>query len=105
MAALDLDRIWTLEDFAGRVGEIFYVGFDDGTIVELVLREAEALSTRGARPENLRPPFRLSFLTQDPRILPQQVYGTSHAELGHIPLFLVASGKDERGVFYEVTFN
>lgn len=105
MPDLDLDRIWKLEDFTDKIGQIFYIGFEDGTIVELTLQEAEGLSTRGARPENLRPPFRLQFVTQNPSILPQNIYALTHAEMGGILLFLVPNRKNEQGVFYEVTIN
>lgn len=98
------ERQFVLEDFTGLVGQTFTVDETDVPPISLILRAADALVVRGQRPA-LRPPFSLTFLAQDPRILEQRLWRLQNAALGSVTLFLVPTGKDERGVFYDCTFN
>ncbi|HEX4304006.1 MAG TPA: hypothetical protein VHZ78_14510 [Rhizomicrobium sp.] len=100
-----MDKICKLEDFADKIGQLFIIGFDDMSVYVLKLTHAEALSLRGKHPASLRDPFSLSFASEDERIMPQQMYTLSNEALGEIPVFLVPSGKDKKGVYYEATFN
>jgi len=56
-------------------------------------------------PKDLRPPFALTFLAEDPRVLPQCLYRMAHDGLGEVTIFLVPRGKDDWGVTYIATFN
>ncbi len=100
-----IDRLWRLEEFADKIGQEFVVGFDDGTTYVLKLTHAEALSMRGAHPNIPRPPFSLSFASEDERVMQQNMYPLYNEALGEVFVFLVPSGKDKKGVYYEATFN
>lgn len=98
------DRVLVYEDFAGRVGEIFVVSDEGGPAVALTLTEAELLRT-GTPPPSGRPPYSLTFVAEDERMLPQRIYRIEQEALGEITLFLVPIGKDERGISYQALFN
>ncbi|MCF8477810.1 MAG: hypothetical protein K9G60_12345 [Pseudolabrys sp.] len=92
------------EDLADKVGEVFPIGDRDVPQIPLTLAEAELLTAKSILP-GLRPPFSLTFLAKDPRVLPQRLYRLEHNGLGEIELFLVPVGKDTNGVSYQATFN
>lgn len=92
------------EDFKDRVGSLFMVSEDEFPPITLTLGEAKLLSNRNLRPD-IRPPFSLTFLAEDPRVLPQRIYRLEHREMGDFTIFLVPMGKDQRGVSYEAVFN
>jgi hypothetical protein len=98
------DRQLVLEDFADKVGQIFMIDEAEIPPIALLLKEAEPLQVRGNSPVT-RPPFSLTFLSEDPRILQQGSYRMENAALGAVTLFIVPTGKDARGVFYDCTFN
>lgn len=98
------DRQLVFEDFADKVEQIFVISDQDVPAIPLTLTEAELLSARLARP-GIRPPFSLTFLAKDPRVLPQRLYRLEHNEMGVLQIFLVPIGKDAQGVSYHATFN
>lgn len=98
------ERELVFEDFADKVDEIFVIGQDGVPAIPLTLKEAALLNAAFAAP-GLRPPFSLTFLARDPRILPQSLYRMEHQELGAITIFLVPAAKDAAGVTYVATFN
>ena len=98
------ERQLVLGDFSGLIGQVFTLEETDFPPIALTLKAAEPLVNRGQRPD-FRPPFSLTFLAQDPRILEQRMYRLANATMGSVSLFLVPTGKDDRGVFYDSTFN
>lgn len=54
--------------------------------------------------DNTRRPFSLVFSGQDTRPPQQGMFELEHEQLGHIKLFLVPVGSDEKGVNYEAIF-
>lgn len=100
---------FTLDTFAGRVGEAFGIESADGVRVEAEL--IEALEAPVGDPERWkkesgRMPFSLVFLTQQGPVIPQQICRLRHAELGRFELFLVPLGPDRSrgGMRYEAVF-
>jgi len=92
---------FTLETFAGRLGEKFRVG-EDADAVELELVEATAGI---ARPHaGGRVPFSLVFRGPLEPVMPQRIYRVEHHELGAFDLFIVPIGPDEAGMQYEAVF-
>jgi hypothetical protein len=72
--------------------------------IPLTLAQAALLPARRAMP-GIRPPFSLTFLAKDPRVLPQRIYRIEHNGLGMLEIFLVPLAKDAQGVTYQATFN
>ena len=89
----------TIDDFAGRVGELFRFVTDMGT-VDCELAECERLGAAEAG----RIPFSLVFLGPADPGLPQRTYPCSHDELGDFELFVVPIGRDAAGTRYEAVF-
>lgn len=98
------NRQLVFEDFADKVEQVFVISDQNVPAIPLTLAEAELLPTKPARPD-IRPPFSLTFLAKDPRVLPQRLYRLEHNDLGLLEIFLVPSGKDAQGVTYCATFN
>lgn len=92
------------EDFKDQVGNVFTVVEEGVPPIALTLKEAAPLPTRYA-PKGVRPPFSLTFLGADERVLPQKLYRLKHEVMGEVTIFLVPVGKDVRGVSYQATFN
>jgi hypothetical protein len=92
---------FTLETFAGRLGETFRVGEGvDALDLELV-----EVTVGIARPHaGGRVPFSLVFRGPLEPVLPQRMYRFEHAELGTFELFIVPLGPDEDGMRYEAVF-
>lgn len=98
------DRPLVFEDFADKVGEVFPISEEGVPAIPLILQQAEPLNPAMA-PRGVRPPFSLTFLARDPRVLPQRIYRMEHQELGEVSIFLVPVAKDAEGVSYQATFN
>lgn len=98
------DRQLVYEDFADKVEQIFVVSEQDVPAIPLTLAEAGTIDMAAGRPD-IRPPFSLTFLAKDPRVLPQRIYRMQHDDLGLLEIFLVPMAKDACGVTYQATFN
>jgi hypothetical protein len=90
---------FTIDDFAGRVGERFRFTTDSGPLV-CTLAESQALGQTILD----RAPFSLVFLGPQEPVLPQRTYPCSHDELGEFELFLVPIASDGSGTRYEAVF-
>jgi hypothetical protein len=97
-------RQLVFEDFADKVEQVFVISDQDVPAIPLTLAEAGLLPARRTMP-GVRPPFTLTFLAKDPRVLPQRIYRMEHNGLGMLEIFLVPSAKDEQGVIYHATFS
>lgn len=98
------DRPLVFEDFADKVGDAFAISEEGMPAIALTLKEAKLLDPEWGL-KDVRPPFSLSFLAADPRVLPQRLYCLQHERLGRVTIFLVPSGRDAGGVSYHATFN
>ena len=91
-------RIYTLSDFSRRVGKVFDVPVQGGSIA-LTLAAAQEL------PGGMRQggSFRLEFTGRADQMLPQ---GTFEMQNGgeRFDIFIVPIGADARGVRYEAIF-
>lgn len=90
---------FTLETFAGRVGESFVL--QDGEH-EYGLSLSECRQVGGS--EGDRVPFSLTFLGPVDPVLPQRIYAIRHADLGSFELFIVPVARDGNGTSYEAVF-
>ena len=98
------NRQLVFEDFSDKVGDVFTISEEDLPAIALTLKEAVLLNPALA-PKDLRPPFALTFLAEDPRVLPQRLYRMAHDGLGEVTIFVVPSAKNDSGVTYQATFN
>jgi hypothetical protein len=96
LAALTHERCTAL------VGAVFRMQLAPDRAIDLTLAEAKKLG--GARPGR-RAPFSLIFRPADPQFYaPQQIYPTTHPELGTLDLFLVPIRPDAAGARFEAVF-
>jgi hypothetical protein len=98
------ERQLVFEDFSDKAGDVFVISEEGVPAIPLILKEAKPLNPAFVA-AGVRPPFSLSFLARDPRVLPQRIYRMEHQDLGEVSIFLVASGKNAEGVSYHATFN
>lgn len=89
------------EDFAACLNQDFAIILSDGALL-LRLSEVRPL---GKRPESLRDPFALTFLSRPGLRLPQLIYKMRNAQLGEMEMFLVQVGADKAGSTFEAVFN
>ena len=88
------------DDFAGQSNTSFRLFFDEATIADVALIEVSELSRR-PRQES----FSLLFLAPPNAPALQQIFRVEHPVLGAFELFMVAVGRNEKGVEYEAIFN
>jgi hypothetical protein len=93
---------FTVETFAGRVGERFLLHLDADEALDLELVEATELTPATAA--GRRRPFSLVFRGPPEPLLPQRIYGFEHDELGAFEIFIVPIGRDASWTRYEATF-
>jgi hypothetical protein len=95
----------TVETFAGREGQRFWITFTDAELdLELatVTRAPEHYGSTGKRD-----PFSVIFHGTLEHVLPAQIWPVQHEELGTMEFFLVPLGPNEAGeaMRYEAVFN
>ena len=95
---------FTVETFAGRVGEAFRITLADGAAIDTVLVEARTWSGEAAQGRG-RVPFALLFRGPPRPVLPQRIYRMEHADIGAFDLFIVPIGPDAEGMRYEAVFS
>ncbi len=96
----------SMEVFEPLVGQVFSFELEDGTRIDLELREVTPGTARireQYRPDE-RAPFSLVFRGGPEEPLPQQTYPLQHAELGRVDIFLVPIGPGKEGMGYEAVF-
>ena len=90
----------SVEDFAGRVGEVFRVAEPP---LELHLEQVDEL---GAAPGPGRPqPFSLLFRGPAAHLLAQGIHSLENPGLGPLAIFLVPVSSDGQIAHYEAVFN
>jgi hypothetical protein len=97
---LELDKV-TCEQFSACLNQDFEIVFSDGTL-PVKLSEARPL---GTRPESIREPFSLTFVTSQPLRLPQGIYKMKNSTLGEMEIFLVQVAADQANSTFEAVFN
>ncbi len=98
---------FTVETFAGRLGETFHIHLEAAPPLEMRLIEARALSGgagQGAAGAGRRAPFSIVFRGPRAPLLPQRIYRLEHGATGAFELFLVPIGPDGEGLRYEAIF-
>ena len=90
--------------FSGRGGEQFRLLCDDGSTLDLELVSVTLGSVPPDDGRGRRVPFSIVFRGSLEPLLPQQIYGFEHDELGSFELFIVPIGPDEAGMQYQAVF-
>jgi len=98
---VELDKI-ECAHFAACLNQDFLITTQAGQI-PLKLTEARPLGS--AHSGAVRTPFALTFQGAPNLLLPQGIYPISHSLLGPMDLFLVQTGADRNGSFFEAVFN
>jgi hypothetical protein len=100
---VDLEQV-TVETFAGREGERFWITFADGEFdleLTLVRQAPDEWGSTGKRKQ-----FSLIFHGTLEHLLPAQIWQLEHDELGTLGVFMVPVGPNEANdaMRYEVVF-
>ena len=95
---------FTVETFAGRVGEAFRIVAGADTAIDAHLIEARTWGDEGSRGRG-RMPFALTFRGPLQPVLPQRIYRIEHHAIGAFDLFIVPMGPDAEGMRYEAVFS
>ena len=95
---------FTIDTFAGRIGEGFKLRTDEATAIDTTLVEARTWGGEAAADRH-RVPFSLLFRGPPRPVLPQRIYRMEHADLGAFDLFIVPIGPDGEGMRYEAVFS
>ncbi|RZJ46323.1 MAG: hypothetical protein EON87_05065 [Brevundimonas sp.] len=96
-------QILQCETFAGRANETFDVGVGVSS-VPMTLIQVQPLPVQ-AYAGMMRAPFSLTFRSESPVLLPQQIYRMNNATLGALDIFLVPVARDVSGILYQAVFN
>ena len=96
----------TVDQFGGRVGEVFEVHGDGPEPVPMLLAEVESGDAAGGRSPSGAERRQFSLLFRGPVDceFPQAIYRLEHDELGRLDLFLVPLGPDADGSRFEAVF-
>jgi hypothetical protein len=94
----------TLETFAGREGERFWITFSDADL-DLELAEVNRAPEHWGRTE-AREPFSVIFHATLEHVIPAQTWRVEHEEIGTLEMVLAPVGPDDEGqaMRYEAVF-
>jgi hypothetical protein len=95
---------FTVDTFAGRVGEAFHIVASEDVAIEAVVVEVQTWGEESARGRG-RQPFGVVFRGPRQPVLPQRTYRVEHREIGTFDLFIVPIGPDADGMRYEAVFS
>jgi hypothetical protein len=87
------------EDLAEQLNTTFQIHFTPDMVMDAQLIDVSELQEMGSYES-----FTIAFLVAEDCPIQQQIYPIGHAEMGEMELFLVPSGKDERGATYVSVF-
>jgi hypothetical protein len=88
------------DDLAEQLNTTFQIHFALDMIMDAELIAVSEITKMGPFES-----FAITFLVPDDCPIHQQIYPIDHPEMGLIELFLVPSGKDEKGTTYVSTFS
>jgi hypothetical protein len=88
------------EEFSRHLNTKFRIRLNDTETTEAELIE---ISEHLVSPRQER--FAITFRTSNEIFLGQGLRGLEHDQMGNFDLFLVPTGRDDEGTFYEAVFN
>jgi len=98
---LELDKVECAQ-FAACLNQEFAINTQAG---QLTLRLTSATPLGQPHPAALRAPFALTFQGECRLRLPQGIYQLHNPQLGQLEIFLVQTGADLTGAYFEAVFN
>jgi hypothetical protein len=90
-----MSRRYTRDELAAQLNSTFQLHFSPEIVKDAVLAEVSELKGMGPYES-----FVITFLIPDECPVQQRIYQLVHPEIGEMELFLVPSGKDEKGTTY-----
>lgn len=95
----------TVETFAGREGERFWITFSDADL-DLTLAEVTRAPEHWGRTEK-REPFSILFHATLEHVIPARLWPVEHEDLGTLEMFLGPIGPNDEGdaMRYEAVFS
>ena len=93
-----------MSSFAPCLHGTFSVDVGGGGEVPMTLVRITKLKPK-AYPGMVREPFSLTFKCENKVIFPQKLYRMRNAHLGEMNIFVVPTGRDYTGIFYDALFN
>lgn len=88
------------EDLKKQLNTIFQIHFTPDMVLDAELISVSEVTEMGPYES-----FVLTFLVPAECPIQQQIYQLDHPEMGEMELFLVPSGKDDKGTTYASVFN
>jgi hypothetical protein len=95
-----MSRRYKRDDFTEQLNTTFEINFTPDLVKDAELIQVSNLEGTGNYES-----FSITFLVSEECPIQQQIYPIDHAEMGSLELFLVPSGKDEKGTTYVSVFN
>lgn len=95
-----MSRRYKRDEFIEQLNTTFEINFTPDIVKDAELIQVSELQEMGPYES-----FTITLLVPEDCPIYQQIYGIDHAKMGHLELFLVPSGKDEKGTTYVSVFN
>jgi hypothetical protein len=95
-----MSRRYKRDDFTEQLNTTFEINFTPD-----IVKDAELIQVSNLEGTGNYESFSITFLVPEDCPIYQQIYPIDHAEMGNLELFLVPSGKDEKGTTYVSVFN
>jgi hypothetical protein len=95
-----MSRRYERDELAAQLNTTFQIHFTPD-----IVKDAELISVSDVVEIGNFESFTITFLITDECPIYQHIYQIDHAEIGNMELFLVPSGKDQKGTTYVSTFS
>lgn len=95
-----MSRRYKRDDFTEQLNTTFEINFTPDIVKDAELIQVSELQEMGPYES-----FTITLLVPEDCPIHQQIYPIDHAKMGNLELFLVPSGKDEKGTTYVSVFN
>lgn len=95
-----MSRRYQRDEFAEQLNTTFQIHFTPEIVMNAELISVSEIMGMGSYES-----YTTTFLVPEECPIAQQIYPVDHPEIGRLELFLVPSGKDEKGTTYASVFN
>lgn len=95
-----MSRRYKRADLSEHLNTTFQIHFTPDIVMDAELVSVSEIIEMGSFES-----YTITFLVRDECPIAQQIYPIDHPEIGNMELFLVPSGKDEKGTTYVSVFN
>jgi len=95
-----MSRSYKRDEMAAHLNSTFQIHFSPDIVKDAELINVSELTEMGGYES-----FSISLLIPEECPIQQRIYQIGHPEIGEMELFIVPSGKDEKGTTYASIFN